>query len=95
LNTHEEKETRDKESFDPIPKTPENTDDEGNGEENLRTNVGREEGHDEEDEEDKLYIDLLELIMSKRSKKNTKYVNAADEELTAAKHKLMWLVYCC
>nr|GEV76498.1 putative ribonuclease H-like domain-containing protein [Tanacetum cinerariifolium] len=31
---------------------------------------------------------LLELILSKRSKKNTKCVNAADEELTAAKHKL-------
>nr|GEZ06519.1 hypothetical protein [Tanacetum cinerariifolium] len=31
---------------------------------------------------------LLELMLSKRSKKNTKCVNAADEELTAAKHKL-------
>nr|GFD43227.1 hypothetical protein [Tanacetum cinerariifolium] len=34
------------------------TDDEGNGEENIRTNVGREEGHDEEDEEDGLYKDI-------------------------------------
>nr|GFD16971.1 hypothetical protein [Tanacetum cinerariifolium] len=33
------------------------SDDEGNGEENLRTNVGREEGHDEEEEEDELYRD--------------------------------------
>nr|GEU67812.1 ribonuclease H-like domain-containing protein [Tanacetum cinerariifolium] len=32
---------------------------------------------------------LLELMLSKRSRKNTKCVNAADEELTAAKHKLM------
>nr|GFA68497.1 hypothetical protein [Tanacetum cinerariifolium] len=31
------------ESFDPILKTPKNTDDEGNGEENHGTNVGREE----------------------------------------------------
>nr|GFB54307.1 hypothetical protein [Tanacetum cinerariifolium] len=31
---------------------------EGNGEENLRTNVGREEGHDEEEEEDELYRDV-------------------------------------
>nr|GEU71244.1 integrase, catalytic region, zinc finger, CCHC-type, peptidase aspartic, catalytic [Tanacetum cinerariifolium] len=54
----QEKETKDEESFDPIPKTPENTDDEGNGEENLGTNIGREEGHDEEDEEDKLYRDI-------------------------------------
>nr|GEX82100.1 hypothetical protein [Tanacetum cinerariifolium] len=58
LSTHDEEETRDEESFNPIPKTPENTDDEGNGEENLRTNVGREEGHDEEAEEDELYRDV-------------------------------------
>nr|GFC04285.1 hypothetical protein [Tanacetum cinerariifolium] len=38
---------------------------------------------------------LLELILSKRSRKNTKCANVADEELTAAKHKLMLLVYCC
>nr|GEW14322.1 putative reverse transcriptase domain-containing protein [Tanacetum cinerariifolium] len=38
---------------------------------------------------------LLELMLSKRSRKNTKCVNAANEELTAAKHKLMLLVYCC
>nr|GEW10965.1 ribonuclease H-like domain-containing protein [Tanacetum cinerariifolium] len=36
--------------------------------------------------------DLLELMLSKRSRKNTKCVNAANEELTAAKHKLMLLV---
>nr|GEU81945.1 putative reverse transcriptase domain-containing protein [Tanacetum cinerariifolium] len=34
---------------------------------------------------------LLELMLSKRSRKNTKCVNAANEELTAAKHKLMLL----
>nr|GEV94708.1 hypothetical protein [Tanacetum cinerariifolium] len=38
---------------------------------------------------------LLELMLSKRSKKNTKCVNAVNEELTTAKHKLMLLVYCC
>nr|GFD23312.1 hypothetical protein [Tanacetum cinerariifolium] len=58
LSTHTEEETRGEESFDPIPKTPKNTDDEGNGEENLGTNVGREEGHDEEDEENELYKDI-------------------------------------
>nr|GEY25557.1 hypothetical protein [Tanacetum cinerariifolium] len=36
---------------------------------------------------------LLELMLSKRLRKNTKCVNAADEELTVAKHKLMLLVY--
>nr|GEZ95185.1 hypothetical protein [Tanacetum cinerariifolium] len=58
LITHDEEETRDKESFNPIPRTPENTDDEGNGEENLEMNVCREEGQDEEDEEDELYKDV-------------------------------------
>nr|GEX21472.1 putative ribonuclease H-like domain-containing protein [Tanacetum cinerariifolium] len=54
----QEEETRDEESFDPILKTPENTDDEGYGEENLGMNVGKEEGQDEEDEEDELYRDV-------------------------------------
>nr|GEW88162.1 hypothetical protein [Tanacetum cinerariifolium] len=58
LSTHAEEETRDEESFDSISKTPENTDDEGNGEENLGMNVAREEGQDEEDEEDELYRDV-------------------------------------
>nr|GEU57181.1 hypothetical protein [Tanacetum cinerariifolium] len=57
LSTHAEEERRDEESFNPILKTPENTDDEGNGEENLEMNIGREEGQDEEDEADKLYRD--------------------------------------
>nr|GEU75175.1 putative reverse transcriptase domain-containing protein [Tanacetum cinerariifolium] len=34
---------------------------------------------------------LLRLMLSKRLRKNIKCVNAADEELTAAKHKLMIL----
>nr|GEW33479.1 hypothetical protein [Tanacetum cinerariifolium] len=58
LRTHDEEKTRYEESFDPILKTYENTDDESNGKENLETNVGREEGHDEEDEEDELYRDI-------------------------------------
>nr|GEY76377.1 hypothetical protein [Tanacetum cinerariifolium] len=58
LSTHDEEETRDEESFDLILKTPKNTDDEGNGEENLGMNVSREEGQDEEDEEDELYKDV-------------------------------------
>nr|GEV35704.1 retrovirus-related Pol polyprotein from transposon TNT 1-94 [Tanacetum cinerariifolium] len=51
LSTHVEEEPIDEESFDPILKTPENSDDEGNGEEN----VGRKEGYDKEEEEDELY----------------------------------------
>nr|GEV44076.1 retrovirus-related Pol polyprotein from transposon TNT 1-94 [Tanacetum cinerariifolium] len=53
-----DEETRGEESFDPILKTPENSDDEGNGEEDLGFNVGREEGYDEEEEEDELYRDV-------------------------------------
>nr|GEX63330.1 hypothetical protein [Tanacetum cinerariifolium] len=58
LSTHAGEGRRDEESFDPIPKTPKNTDDEGSGEENLGMNVGREEGQDEEDEADTLYRDV-------------------------------------
>nr|GEY81072.1 hypothetical protein [Tanacetum cinerariifolium] len=54
ISVYDEEEPRDKESFDPIPRTPENTDDNGNGEENLRLNVGREEGQDEEDDANEL-----------------------------------------
>nr|GEW84807.1 hypothetical protein [Tanacetum cinerariifolium] len=39
LSTHAEEETKDGEIFDPIPKTPKDTDYEGNGEENLGINV--------------------------------------------------------
>nr|GEV97792.1 hypothetical protein [Tanacetum cinerariifolium] len=58
LHIHDKEETKDEESFDPIPKTPEHTDDEGNDEENLGLNVGMEEGQDEEDDEDELYGDV-------------------------------------
>nr|GEY61850.1 hypothetical protein [Tanacetum cinerariifolium] len=54
----EEEETKDGESFDPIAKTPENLDDEGNDDANLGLNVGSEEGHDAADDEDKLYRDV-------------------------------------
>nr|GEX80364.1 hypothetical protein [Tanacetum cinerariifolium] len=51
-------ETRDEESFDPIPQTPESSEDEGDGEEDQRLNVEREEGLNEKEEEDELYIDV-------------------------------------
>nr|GEW63504.1 hypothetical protein [Tanacetum cinerariifolium] len=56
LSTHDEEETRDEESFDPIPKTPKTRI--MNGDDNLEMNVGREEGQDEEVEEDELYRDV-------------------------------------
>nr|GEY43205.1 hypothetical protein [Tanacetum cinerariifolium] len=51
-------ETRDKESFDPIPQTPENSKDEGDGEEDQGLNIGEEERHVEEEEKDELYRDV-------------------------------------
>nr|GEU50986.1 hypothetical protein [Tanacetum cinerariifolium] len=53
-----DEETKDEESFDPILKTLENSDDEGNGDEDLGLNVGGEEGHVEEEGEDELYKDV-------------------------------------
>nr|GEV54623.1 hypothetical protein [Tanacetum cinerariifolium] len=53
-----DEQTRDRESFDPISKTPENSVDEGNGDEDLGLNVGGEEGHGEKEEADKLYRDV-------------------------------------
>nr|GEV21025.1 retrovirus-related Pol polyprotein from transposon TNT 1-94 [Tanacetum cinerariifolium] len=44
---------------------------------------------------DELKEELLELMLSRSLKKNTKCFNAAGKELSAAKHKLMLLVYCC
>nr|GEY93727.1 hypothetical protein [Tanacetum cinerariifolium] len=58
LSIHDEEETKDEKSFDPIAKMPENSDDEGNDDENIGLNVGREEGQDEEDGEDELYRDV-------------------------------------
>nr|GEX18051.1 hypothetical protein [Tanacetum cinerariifolium] len=53
-------EIRDDESFDPIPQTPKNSEDEGDGEEDQGLNIGEEERHDEEEEEEKdeLYRDV-------------------------------------
>nr|GEY35639.1 hypothetical protein [Tanacetum cinerariifolium] len=51
-------ETRDEESFHPISKTTENNDDECNGNKDLGLNVGGEEGHIKEEEEDELYKDV-------------------------------------
>nr|GEV51864.1 hypothetical protein [Tanacetum cinerariifolium] len=58
LSIHDEEETIDEESFDPIAKTPEYSDDKGNDDENLGLNVGSEEGQDAEDDEDELYRDV-------------------------------------
>nr|GEW50315.1 hypothetical protein [Tanacetum cinerariifolium] len=58
ISIHKEEETKDEESFDPIVQTPKNSDDEGNDDASLGLNVGSEEGHDAEDDEDELYKDV-------------------------------------
>nr|GEY20122.1 retrovirus-related Pol polyprotein from transposon TNT 1-94 [Tanacetum cinerariifolium] len=57
LSIHEE-EAKDKESFDPIVQTPENSDDEGNDDESLGLNVGDEEGQDAKDDNEESYRDV-------------------------------------
>nr|GEY44818.1 hypothetical protein [Tanacetum cinerariifolium] len=50
-------ETRDEDNFDPIPRTPKSSEDEGYGEEDQGLNVNEEE-HVEDEEEDELYRDV-------------------------------------
>nr|GEY21925.1 ribonuclease H-like domain-containing protein [Tanacetum cinerariifolium] len=58
LSNHEEEETKDEESFDPIVQTPKNSNDEGNDDASLGLNISSEEGQDVEDNEDELYRDI-------------------------------------
>nr|GEX89548.1 uncharacterized mitochondrial protein AtMg00810-like [Tanacetum cinerariifolium] len=53
-----DEETREEESFDHIPQTPENSEDEGDGKEDQGLNIGEEERLNEEEEEDELYRDV-------------------------------------
>nr|GEU66866.1 retrovirus-related Pol polyprotein from transposon TNT 1-94 [Tanacetum cinerariifolium] len=53
-----DEETRDEESIDPIPQTPEYSKDEGDGKEDLGLNISEEERHVEEEEKDELYRDV-------------------------------------
>nr|GEZ07023.1 hypothetical protein [Tanacetum cinerariifolium] len=56
----EEEETKEKEeeSFDPIPRTPEDSEDDGNGEEDPGLRISEEERIHEEEEADELYCDV-------------------------------------
>nr|GEY01735.1 hypothetical protein [Tanacetum cinerariifolium] len=51
-------ETKEEESFDPIPRTPEDNEDDGNGEEDQSLKDGDEEMLNEEEEADELYRDV-------------------------------------
>nr|GFD34260.1 hypothetical protein [Tanacetum cinerariifolium] len=54
----DDEETRKVESFDPIPRTPEDSEDDGNGEENQSLRISEEERLNEEEEADELYRDV-------------------------------------
>nr|GFD31169.1 hypothetical protein [Tanacetum cinerariifolium] len=51
-------ETREEESFDPIPRTPEDSEDDGNGEEDQGLWINEEERLNEEEEADEIYRDI-------------------------------------
>nr|GEX37918.1 retrovirus-related Pol polyprotein from transposon TNT 1-94 [Tanacetum cinerariifolium] len=54
----DDEEKREEESFDPIPRTPEDSEDDGNDEEDLGFKDGEEEWLNEEEEADELYRDV-------------------------------------
>nr|GEY22195.1 hypothetical protein [Tanacetum cinerariifolium] len=56
-NSSDDEETREEESFDPIPRTPEDIKDDGNGEEDQGLRISEEERIHEEEEADELYRD--------------------------------------
>nr|GEW30098.1 hypothetical protein [Tanacetum cinerariifolium] len=76
LSTHAKEETMDEESFEPISKIAENSDDEGNGE----GNIGWEEGHDEEEEQDQLYRDSDQL-RDEAQAKNDEFLKTINENM--------------
>nr|GFD56910.1 hypothetical protein [Tanacetum cinerariifolium] len=51
-------ETREEESFDPIPRTPEDSEDDGNSEDDQGLRISEEERLTEEEEADELYHDV-------------------------------------
>nr|GEU87324.1 hypothetical protein [Tanacetum cinerariifolium] len=53
-----DEETRDEETFDHILQTPKDSEDKGDGKEDLSLNIGEEERHVEKEEEDELYRDI-------------------------------------
>nr|GEW62877.1 hypothetical protein [Tanacetum cinerariifolium] len=105
LKTREEMEEEDRKALQSINETPaqkatkrRKLNEEAKEVEDLKKHL--EVVHDDDDDDVfteaiPLARKLLELMLSKNLKKNTKCVNVAGEELTTAKHKLMLLVYCC
>nr|GFA44426.1 hypothetical protein [Tanacetum cinerariifolium] len=77
-------ETREVESFDPIPRTPEDNEDDGNGEEDQGLRISEEERIHEEEEADKLYRDSVnaqlesEVLTRSSHSSRTSYAVAAD-----------------
>nr|GEX85882.1 integrase, catalytic region, zinc finger, CCHC-type, peptidase aspartic, catalytic [Tanacetum cinerariifolium] len=73
------KEAKDDESFDPTIQTPKNSVNEGNDNAILGMNVGSEEGHDAEDDDEELYRDVnINLDGRDAQMTDTSYAVAAD-----------------
>nr|GEZ02773.1 hypothetical protein [Tanacetum cinerariifolium] len=60
-------ETREEESFDPIPRTPEDSKDDGDGKEDQGVRISEEEKLNEEEKAEELYIDQESLSVSSHS----------------------------
>nr|GEY90116.1 hypothetical protein [Tanacetum cinerariifolium] len=58
FNIHNNKPTTEEESFDPIPRTPKDNEDDDNNEEDQGLRIGEEERMQEEEEADELYRDI-------------------------------------
>nr|GEV60796.1 retrovirus-related Pol polyprotein from transposon TNT 1-94 [Tanacetum cinerariifolium] len=89
LSTHAEEEPMDEESFDPILKTPKDSDDEGNGEENLGLNrmneavkvairIQSDRLRNEDQKENDEFLKTIDENMQKIIKEQTSYAVAAD-----------------
>nr|GEX05409.1 hypothetical protein [Tanacetum cinerariifolium] len=84
---------KDKESFDHIPQIPKNTNDEGNGDEDLGLNISGEEGHIEEEEKDELYRDWMneavkvavqiqsDRLRDEAQRENEEFLKTVDENM--------------
>nr|GEY94869.1 uncharacterized mitochondrial protein AtMg00810-like [Tanacetum cinerariifolium] len=79
-----DEETKEEESFDPIPQTSESSKDEGDGEEDQGFNIGEEERHIEEEEEDELYRD------ARPTKKHAHAVKRIFRYLRGTVHRGLW-----
>nr|GEZ47615.1 hypothetical protein [Tanacetum cinerariifolium] len=81
----DDEETREEDSFNPIPRTPEDSEDDGNGEEDQGLRISEEERIYEDEEADELYLaaDLSEMELKKiliEKMEGNKSIQLSDEQ---------------